>query len=268
MATEEQLDVLSLFGVDDDQERPAPRRPPAVRPDTRIGGIKKSLRKLTGRFSLWEVWRDWIELSALTLSQATDRRAAVWDAREGQYLRTAKRYDAEEMGTMAEMLGELVLAFEDGGPRDVLGELFQQLELASKWAGQFFTPVPVAHAMAKMTLADAGSLIERRGFVTLHDPAVGAGALPIGAVLALQEMGYGPQNVVVFGQDVDAKAISMAYVQLGLLGVPAVLLCADTLRRPLCEADWMGFGDGPEAVWYTPAFVMGGWRARLVASGA
>lgn len=263
MEPDEQPDILSIFGAP--QEPPEPeKKKPLVSPDQRIVNLKKSLRGITGSRSLWEVWRDWIEMAALSLSQSADRRGSVWKDREETYLRAAGRYDADQLRTMAEMLGELVLIFEDGGPRDVLGELFQELELASKWAGQFFTPVSLAEAMARMMLEDASKRIEERGWISISDVAVGAGALPIGAVKALLEMGYGPQHAVFFGQDVDAKAVHMAYVQLSLLGVPAVLFCADTLRRPMVEADWRGVGEAPGAVWYTPTFLFDGWHHRIL----
>jgi hypothetical protein len=270
MEPEEQPDILSLFGDGEPEPEPEPelKQPAQISPAARIASIKKHLRGLVGRRSLWEIWRDWVEMSALSLSQAVDRRGAVWEHREQVYLRTAAHYDADEMLVMAKMLGELVLVLEEGGPRDVLGEMFQELELASKWSGQFFTPMSLAELMASMTLSDAGERIEQRGFVTVSDPAVGAGALCLGVLVALLRMGYGPRNMVVFAQDVDLKAIYMAYLQLGLLGVPTVLFCANTISRPMVEADWMGVGDQPLAVWYTPSFVLDGWRARIIMAGA
>lgn len=267
MEIDEQPDVLSLFGIEDPEApaevAPEPKRRAHVSPDATIATIRKSLQGLVGRRSLWEVWRDWIEMMALSLSQAVDRRSSVWEHREQTYLRAAANYDADEMRVMSEMLAQLVLVFEEGGPDDVLGKMFQELELASKWNGQFFTPMSVATLMAHMSLSGVGEKIEQKGFVTISDPAIGAGALPIGALLAMLEMGHTPRNMVVFGQDVDLKAVYMSYVQLTLLGVPAVLFCANTLSRPMMDADWLGLGDQPLSVWYTAPFILDGWRARV-----
>jgi hypothetical protein len=43
----------------------------------------------------------------------------------------------------------------------------------------------------------------------------------------------------------------MAYIQLSLLGVPAVVVVGDTLRLE------------ERARWYTPAHVVGGWTMKL-----
>lgn len=259
------MDILSFFGTTPEQTIETPTAP-TISPEIRIKTFKNQLLSLTGRRSLWEVWRDWIEIAALTLSQAVDRRKSVWEPREQEYLRIVKRYNKKELQVMAEMLAALTLIFEDGGPRDVLGELFQELELSSKWAGQFFTPLSVATLTAKMVLADAAAKIEEQGWITISDPAVGAGAMPLGALLALQEMGYGAQHAVFFGQDIDPKAVYMTYIQMSLMGMAGVVFCADTLRRPMLDSDWMTDGDMLQAVWFTPAFVFGGWRARLRSS--
>jgi hypothetical protein len=52
-------------------------------------------------------------------------------------------------------------------------------------------------------------------------------------------------------QDIDAKAARMTYVQLALLGVPAVVVTGNTLTLEERER------------WYTPAHVMFGWSQRL-----
>jgi hypothetical protein len=69
---------------------------------------------------------------------------------------------------------------------------------------------------------------------------------------AMRRRGFDPsRHIHVTGIDVDRKVLLMAYVQLSLLGIPAVLYVGDTLRLEMREA------------WPTPVHVLGGWEARL-----
>ena len=47
---------------------------------------------------------------------------------------------------------------------------------------------------------------------------------------ALKEKGYNPQKqLLVIAQDLDIKAVHMSYIQLSLLGIPAVVYHMNTL---------------------------------------
>lgn len=59
------------------------------------------------------------------------------------------------------------------------------------------------------------------------------------------------QVVHVTAQDIDATAVHMAYLQLSLLHVPAIVLLGNSLSVEVREH------------WVTPAHVMGGWDLRL-----
>lgn len=87
--------------------------------------VAKRIRSITGRHNLWTVWSDFVEMSAISLSNAVN----PIDAREERYLAIARRYEAAELQRFAEALGAVALAFEDGGHDDVLGGVFMELEL-------------------------------------------------------------------------------------------------------------------------------------------
>ena len=189
-------------------------------------------------------------MSAIALSNTVDLRQR--DEREAEYLRIVGRYRADEVERFAHALGALQLCFHTGGHDDVLGSVFMELELGNKWAGQFFTPYHLCQAMAAMTLQDARQRIDRDGFITVLDPATGGGAMLIAAAeyLAQQDIAV-PLSMHATAQDIDAKAARMTYVQLSLLGVPAVVVTGNTLTLEERER------------WYTPAHVMFGWTQRL-----
>lgn len=215
-------------------------------PDT----LEKIMKKLSsGPHSLWTVWSDFVEMSALAISNSCD--FAQREAREARYMEIAKRYKPEELALHASALGRLTLDLENGID-DVLGRAFMSLELGSKWAGQFFTPFHLCRLMAQLTAGDAKEKLEIQPFITASDPAVGAGALPLALCLALHEQGVNYQKVLhVTAQDIDQRAAHMAYIQLSLVGCPATVIVGDTLKME------------QRAFWHTPMHVIGNWGTKL-----
>jgi hypothetical protein len=231
----------------------------AVQISSADGAVRELSKLFTSfhRHGTYQVFTDFLTLAACSLSNAIDRR--FYDEREKQYMDTIKRYSKEEADTFPRMLALLVQAFEPLPGvvvyRDVLGELYMALELGNQWAGQFFTPYSVCLLKAQMILGDADSLradIERRGFVRAMEPAVGGGALVIATADAFQRLGVNYQEHLHFSCiDVDIKAVHMAYIQLTLLHIPAVIVHGNALST---EA-W--------AHWYTQAHLLGLWDVRL-----
>jgi hypothetical protein len=227
------------------------------RAKTGARGLIGLLRSLTHRHTLYQVFSDFVALSAYALSNAIDVRSFA--EREAAYLQIVRTYERAEVDIFPQALGELVMEFEPvaGGIRfaDVLGRLFMDLELSNDASGQFFTPYSLAQALALMTLGDKASLegaIQERGFVRTSDPAVGGGALVIALAEAMYREGINyQQHLHVTAVDVDARAVHMAYVQLSLLHVPAVIVHGNTLSLQ----EW--------GRWYTPAHILGGWNAKL-----
>lgn len=212
--------------------------------------LAKALTSLGHSHSHWQLFGDFVEMAAISISNSVD--LAQRDKREARYMAIVKRYKPDELAVFPRMLGELTTALEEK-PRDVLGALFGELELANKWVGQFFTPQDLADMMARMVLAEGvAELVKARGYITVQEPAVGAGAMVIAACKAFQEMGFNyQQQMHVTAIDVDERAAHMAYIQLSLLGVPAIVHHANTLTLE-------HYG-----TWYTPMHVMGLWSSRL-----
>lgn len=203
------------------------------------------------RHSSWQVFSDFVEMAAISISNAVDW--AQREARERRYAEIISRYDAEEAGRFPRMLGELVMELEASGPADVLGQVFMEMELMSKWHGQFFTPYELCRMMSRMMVDDQmRDLIERRGFIRANEPACGGGAMIIAMAEEMHKAGINyQQHLHVVAQDVDAKAVHMAYIQLSLLHIPAIVIQGNTIALE------------ERAHWLTPAHIMGGWHWRL-----
>lgn len=197
----------------------------------------------------YTVFKDFCELAALSFSNAVDR--AQFEVREARYLQIVKDYKADEVARFPKMLACLTLSLEEG-MSDCLGQLFMALELGNSGAGQFFTPYHVSVLMAKMLCGDAGQVCQARGFVRVMEPAVGAGGMVIATAEALREEGINYQQAMhATCIDIDATAVHMAYVQLSLLHIPAIIIHGNTL-----SLEQWGY-------WLTPAHVLGFWDAKL-----
>lgn len=214
--------------------------------------LVKLIEQLRYKHSTWQVFSDFVEMAALSVSNSVD--LAQHAAREERYLAIVKRYDAEEVALFPQMFAELVNALEDGFD-DVLGRVFHDLELHSKWHGQFFTPYELSRALAEVTLGDREEVdrkIAERGYITALEPACGAGAMIIALAETLKERGVNYQHALhVTAVDIDPKCVHMAYLQFALLGIPAVVVHGNSLSLE------------EKAHWYTPAHILGGWSMRL-----
>lgn len=207
------------------------------------------LRDNSRAHRIYKVFADFCEMSAISISNAFDK--AQYEKREARYLQIVAGYSKEEVYRFAEMLGVFTLLCETGF-RDHLGEIFMELDMGDDARGQFFTPYEISSMMAQLTLTDARSLIEQNGYITINEPACGAGGMVLAAAEAVQGLGVNyQQHIHVTAQDIDAQAVHMTYIQLALFHVPGVVLHGNTLSLET----W--------GHWVTPAHVMGAWDLRL-----
>ncbi|MGF6768535.1 hypothetical protein P3T18_001005 [Paraburkholderia sp. GAS199] len=239
--------------------------------DLTADACQKALVKLIQSFShghhLHSVFSDFVELCALAISNSVDR--TQFEVREKRYLDIVGKYKREEVERFPEMLGLLTESLElrvqamgkagasgsamvSGGLTDVLGETYMMLELGNARAGQFFTPYHVSRLMAMMTIGDGGAAVRETGFMRLQEPACGAGGMVIAAAESLHDAGLNYQQAMhATCIDIDPCCVHMAYVQLSLLHIPAIVVHGNALTLDV----W--------GLWYTPAHIMGGWRRKL-----
>lgn len=217
--------------------------------------LVKALRSVSCSHAIYEVFQDWLAVSAIAISNAVDWRQQK--RREEVYLEIIHKYTKAEQEKLAEAFAELVLALQHEqsmhGPTDILGQVFHALELHSKYKGQFFTPPHVCELMGMMTLNgdNLTQTIEKKGYITVCEPCIGSGGMILGAAKAManQKLNYQTQMLVT-GIDIDIKCVQMAYLQLSLLGIPAVIIHGNSLT----DEEW--------SRWYTPAYIIGLWSVK------
>lgn len=211
--------------------------------------------------SSWQVWSDFITVTAIALANSVDRESEIHTRREQEYENCIKRLGGVEIP--AEMFGIITMALEENPEQDFLGSMFMKLELGSHWKGQFFTPYHVCKVMAEIDSVDLETQIKEKGWVSVNDPACGAGATLISMANTMKAHEINYQNHALFvGQDIDRVAGMMCYIQLSLLGCAGYVVIADTICNPLVGGVLHPEPNESQEIWYTPMYSSDVWHFR------
>jgi len=185
-------------------------------------------------------------MSAIALHNAV----CMSEVLEKEYLEIVARYKKEEVNSFCELLANFIELIEVE-PADVLGRLYMELELGNLNNGQFFTPHEISLLMAKLTYGDMLEKMDKP-FITLSEPACGAGGMVLAFVNEMLKKGLNPaEKVCCQCIDIDRLAGLMCYLQLSLWHIPAEVVIGNTLTLEVRE------------VYYTPAYYLGDWKTRL-----
>lgn len=210
--------------------------------------LQKQLESIGLDKHRYKVFDDFVTLSAITLH---NQGAFFDDRREQEYLKIIHTYDDRDRKGIAECFAKLVNLL-NREPADIIGQLYMSMDLGDPNKGQFFTPDHVSRLMGKITLGNAKQLLEHKPFITLSDPACGAGGMILAFVHDLLSQGYNPADVLwVQAIDISRIASLMCYIQLSLWNIPAQVIVGNSLSLEMRE------------LWHTPAHVRYDWQARL-----
>lgn len=224
--------------------------------------IIKAFDSLQGKHNMHQLWSDFVVLMACTISNAVD--SSHREEREKTYLSTAAQYTEKELNAFAQIFALIVEAYESNSNQDLLGELFMGLGLGNDSGGQFFTPYDVCRCTAQLTFGDTEDRIKEKGWVSVNDPAVGAGALLIAFanICEIKEINY-QQHVLFVAQEIDFTTACMCYIHLSLLGCPGYVYVGDTLTDPCTSIDGNALIPAkPEKCWFTPMYFHQTWIFR------
>lgn len=211
--------------------------------------------------SRWERWNDMVMMFAIEIANAVDMEHR--DERNKSYAAIARKYKPQELDRFADLFAEMVNNLEKNPFQDFLGSMYMELGLGNDHAGQFFTPYNVCRAMAEITVPKDFPQFERSGYITINDPACGAGATLIAAAQVLHERGINYQQRVAFiAQDIDQTVALMCYVQMSLIGCSGYVRIGNTLTDPTTGHPL--YGDGTANCWIMPMFYHQVWHIRRV----
>jgi len=212
-----------------------------------VDEIIKHIDKAAYKVSKSKLISDVFECGAIAISNQIDY--TKYDERENRYKQIMNQYKPDEQNLLAEVFGMIFtllssVVYDNGTFGDYLGELFMRLNQGSKNAGQFFTPYHISKLLAKMVITD--DKVKTNEIMTLYEPCCGSGSMVIASMDVLQNdyrVNY-TRDCFVMCEDIDIRCVHMAYLQLSLAGVPAIIQHADTLTRDVWD------------VWKTPAFIL------------
>jgi len=170
-----------------------------------------------------DIYSDWLTMTAAALYSWKNDKST-----EEEYQNIARQYSQDELKKHSELLEITVNALEKND-QDFLGEVFTFGELTNERNAQFFTPYNISRMMAAMMVSQNEP---RKGrVIRVNDPTCGAGGMLVAVCDVMKNVaGINYQQDVYFvGQDIDARCARMAYIQLSLLGAPALIICGNTL---------------------------------------
>ena len=181
------------------------------------------MNDLSQRYGVGTVFSDMLTMVICAFSK---------QKQEDLYFKTIKPYKKEEVIRFSEAFAALVVEMtgDGSGMVDVLGEYFMEF-LSFGRNGQFFTPMNICDAMARMTNPVAES-------PRILDPACGSGRM-------LMSMAKLNRYATFFGADCDANCAKMTVVNM----------CLNSMYG---EVAWM---DSISNKWY------GGWKIELTIHG-
>lgn len=211
-----------------------------------LAEFNKLLNKHSYKYHTIDVFRDFCRMAAICLSNPF-----YGGQFEDEYLSIVKRYKKNEVDIFPQMLALVIEALENN-PHDFLGEAFMSNDMGSSYKGQFFTPQHICDFMTQITISDLKTQLNSKEFVTLSEPACGAGAMVISVVKEFIDAGLNhSRQLYVVAKDIDAICADMAYIQLSLLGVPATIILGDSLANTCNRA------------LSTPVYFLELWEYRL-----
>lgn len=214
-----------------------------------INDIIKLLDTDSYKVGRHELLSDIFQCGAIAIANKFDMRQAK--KREEIYLNIIKKYDKDTQQLIAEIFTEIYILLSsqiDMGFDDYLGKLYMLSETSNSKAGQFFTPYSVSKACAELSINKniVNEHIEKDKILTINEPSCGAGGMIIAAIDILYNryrLNYS-RNLFVECSDIDQRCVHMTYLQLSLIGVPAIVYQRDTLTMKTWQK------------WETPAYIM------------
>lgn len=234
--------------------------------DLHIGEFLQLFSQLDGKYDKWDIWSDFLTISACFISNQVDYEKERKMAREAEYIRVKGKYSSSEQELFRKML---LVVGEDicQNHKDFLGRAAEELKLVSKTSKQYYTPECVGRVMAMITIGEGdngkatSSLIAdkvtQKGYAGVLDCCCGAGDLLITLAreLVSQEIDY-PNHVEFVAQDISYTAALACYIQLSFFGCAGYVVVGDSLSKPA------GTGDTLKYAWYTPMYFAPVWADR------
>ena len=106
-----------------------------VKPEYRE--LVKMFNELTGSRSLWQVYNDCIEMFAISIQNAFTF-GEKHKSNEDKYKQVSSGYSQSDLLLVSRIIAKIIEMLEENPFRDLLGDLYMQLNMGSDALGQVF----------------------------------------------------------------------------------------------------------------------------------
>ena len=214
-----------------------------IQKNSKIIEFSNEIRRLGRQYGLNVVFTTFLELMATSLASQTDPLNA--EKRMKRYGEITADMPEELQGEYGKLCMMLFIAVNSckEDPVDVLGTVYHELRLNNEWNGQYFTPDDVSRMMAMITFGAQKDNLSEEDVFTVNEPTCGSGTMLIAMAWAmLQENRDYTSKCLCVAQDIDIRCVWMAYIQLTLYRIPAVIIHGNTITMETWDQ------------WFTPNY--------------
>lgn len=142
---------------------------------TYLKEFKKDYKNLALKYGEQKIFEDFVKMCAISIYNVFAKNKQM----EQEYLTTIKSYDKDTQQIFPRMFGNLIMMFENTTElTDIFSKFYEEEHLGNSHLGQFFTPPHISKFMGEIALCTEKNLdeiIEKKGFITMAEPACGAG---------------------------------------------------------------------------------------------
>lgn len=196
-----------------------------------VNEFVRALDKIDRSKRRTEVFADFCELAYCAFAKPACPWAVERDKLEAQYMQVVARYrDKDDIRKMPDLLTLAWRTIAAGGI-DFMGQVAGEIGALDAGLGQFFTPYEVSRLMAEMTLGDAAEFIEQRGFLTVQEPAAGAGGMLLAVADVLEAKDVALRDCWMEAIELSRSTYHMLYVQLAARGIAGRVVCGNSLSH-------------------------------------
>lgn len=206
------------------------------------GMFIKRLLELDRSKNAYEKFRDFCELAfcayakPIMLGLEGKEEAERLESRYMDIVATYRNKDT--IRAYPEMLAWVIQGVNQRG-QDFLGSVASQAEFLDSRNGQFFTPYQISRLAAEMTMGDVSEQIKEKGYITLQEPASGAGGMILAAADTMERQGFNPsEHLLVHATDISPMCFHMTYLQLTFRNIPAQVVHGNTLSLEVFQSVW------------------------------
>lgn len=177
-----------------------------------------------------EIFTDFCEMAYCALAKTACPFPEHQEALEDQYMGVVGRYrDKDDVRKMPELLA-LALSEIGNGGCDFLGMVAGEIGALDSKLGQFFTPYEVSRLMAEINLVDVDQMIEKQGFITVSEPAAGAGGMLMAMADVIENKGHNLETSVwIEAVELSRTTYHMCYLQCAARGLAGKIICGNSL---------------------------------------